>query len=593
MDAETIYTLFREFLEDGLTTLKVNKCDWPDIKIGVAFVEDKAKPVSINWNNNTVYIFPQIFELMFHGNDAPTPIRILAYEYASLWSRSIMNGNPCSHSAEDYITAISLATIKGVQLFNSETHTQQFQLVRNRIKELTGLNTDITIAKSNNHDERVVVYVKHDDASKQYISKIYELIQSESSFAKPLDRIKEGEAGSKSNPFPDVHAAANHILNLEKTRLENDEFRQFITNINYHYEPSLMSFRIPWATPYVAYLDGDEVIKNGFVVNQLDSGRFNFKPNLTNRKFLFRGQAEYFEKCYPNMFRNHAEDYFLKYNIFSCEMQILLDSHPLVQLFNHGVELFNDRFVFEVNYGGLSQHYYNRTQFLDLTSDIEAAKFFAVTTFDMDSNSYIPYDKDGIGVLYYYDIEPDAFRKENDEYKLSAIGKQPFMQSGAQHGYLLAMSKGMNFNTIPQVRYVFFRHNKSVTNDIFKKSENGNLYMRDDILQHHWYNKLMDADRKNTVSHEAYLLNWSYNKQTSKRKILKSLADADIKVLRNACPKFSSKELNDYFYSYASDYWRDFCSDIYFYSPEGRILKNHLINLPNNPDYQKYFKDNT
>lgn len=38
MRAEMVYILFKEFLEDGLTTLNVDKSDWPAVKHGMAFI---------------------------------------------------------------------------------------------------------------------------------------------------------------------------------------------------------------------------------------------------------------------------------------------------------------------------------------------------------------------------------------------------------------------------------------------------------------------------------------------------------------------------------------------------------------------------
>lgn len=554
------------------------------------FIGDKAQIISIDWQKRCVYIFAEFFEPMFYGTDAPSPIRLLAYMKASQWKRSIEKDLPCNENQDDIIIAISIASIKGLQLFHSDVSpNNKFPSVQRQIKKLTGLNSDIKVVRPPSRDSRTVVYVKNDNAAKNHILKLTELIQSESSLVKPLDKITDGELGSKSNPFPNVNIAAEHILELEKKKLANDNFRSYLNDTHYYYDPEHQIFRIPWASPYVGYLDGKGVIENGFVVNQLVSGRFNFKPNLVCRKFLYRGQAEFFDICVPNMFRNHSEDYFLKYNIFSCEMHILLDSHPLIQLFKNGFELFHDRFVFEVNYGGLSQHYYNKTPFLDLTSDIDAAKFFAVTTFDMNKNCYVPYHKEDIGVLYYYDIEPNAFIPVGNKYHLSTIGKQSFMRPGAQHGYILSMAKGVNFNTLPQVRYVFFKHNRVVTDEIFKRSKNGSIYKSDDILQHYWYAKLTDIEKNNIVSHEALMLNWKYNKTTSKRKLLKRLAEAGIKVERNLKPTFSIDELHNYYFKNAEENWRKFCEDIYFYSPEGRILKEHLLNLPNNPTYHKYF----
>jgi hypothetical protein len=583
------YILFKEFLEDGLTTLKVDRADWPEIKSGVALVGDKADSLYINWDRRCLLIYVPLFELLTYRKDAPSPMRILAYSKANQWKRSLERGELLPENEKDIIVAYSIASIKGLQLFYQGIPSPMFSKIRDRIKQLTGLNTDIVEALRLDGVRQPVLQIRADSNEDRFVQELNELVSSEASDAKPLDYLSDGELGSLSNPFRNVHDAAEYILNLERERLNNDAFRTYLNSHPFFCDFEQRIFRIPWATPYVAYLGGNGTIPNGFVVNQLRSRRFNFKPNLINRKFLFRGQAEFYSPCVPNMFRIKTEHNFAKYNVFSCEMEILLDSHPMVQLFKQGMELFNDKFVFEVNYGGLSQHYYNKTQFLDLTSNIEAAKFFAVTTFDMDNNCYAPYDKDGIGVLYYYDIEPDAFRKCGQEYRLTAIGKQPFMRSGAQHGYLLAMTKGLDFNNLPQVRYVFFKHDKAVTDDIFKKSGNGNLYMRKDILQRYWYEKLTDPDRKNVISHDAFLKNWEHNKQTSKRKLLKSLEENGIKVSKGYIPHFSEEDLREYYYKNAIQDWQEFCKDVYFYSPEGRILKEHLLGLPNVHKYRKFF----
>ena len=60
-------------------------------------------------------------------------------------------------------------------------------------------------------------------------------------------------------------------------------------------------------------------------------------------------------------------------------MELLLMTHPLVKLLEQGVEIMHDHFNILMNLGGLAQHYYHKTRFLDLTSDVDAAKFFATT----------------------------------------------------------------------------------------------------------------------------------------------------------------------------------------------------------------------
>lgn len=559
-------------------------------KQGVIFIYDKAEPIYLDEKKGILYIFPLFFELMSHGKDTPTPIRMLAYSYANKWKRFIEKGSLIEDNEDDIITSYAISILKGLQLFDQNNSTRLFPKIRGKVRELSGMEIELKKA-TNGKIVRVMSVIPHCSAFDSYTKKIINLMDNERTVIKPLKEFKGTELGTMYNPFENVDEAAAFILRYEQERLSHDKCRQFITDLPYFIDIESRCFRIPWAGAYCAYQNCPNIIENGFVVNQLLSRRFNFKPCLYNHKFLFRGQAEYYTPCVPNMFRNKNENYFLKYTIFTCEMQVLLRSHPLVKLFNHGFELFNDFFRFEVNYGGLSQHYYNRTQFLDLTSDISAAKFFAVTTFDFANNRYIPYYGKRLGVLYFYDLEPNAFILNNHGgYQLSAIGKQPFMRSGAQHGYLLAMESGLDFNKLPQVGYVFFRHNNDITRRIYETADNGELYQAEDILQNYWYDKMSNERFKNQVSMEAVELNRKFNPKTSKTKILKYLRQEGITVYRDSIPKFSDAALKKFYYDLMPDYWNEFCKDIYFFSPEGRVLHKHLLDLPNDPRYRSYFK---
>ena len=52
--------------------------------------------------------------------------------------------------------------------------------------------------------------------------------------------------------------------------------------------------------------------------------------------------------------------------------------------------------------------------------------------------------------------------------------------------------------------------------------------------------------------------------------------------------KFTEEELDSY-YNNSEQIWEDFCSNVYFYGPEGALLKKHLRNLPNDPRYRWAF----
>ena len=270
------------------------------------------------------------------------------------------------------------------------------------------------------------------------------------------------------------------------------------------------------------------------------------------------------------------------------ELQCLLKTHPLVQLFEQGFELLHDTFHFKINYGGLSQHYYNNTSFLDLTSDMEVAKFFAVTTFNMKKDCYEKYSGTGLGVLYYFDLKADSFQYSNKRnYIVDNIGKQPFMRSGNQSGFLINVGKDDDFNNYPEVRYVFFRHDPAITNRIFAQFDNGDRIMPEEILRTHWHERMNDETAKRLISTDALKLNFANNPHESHKKITQALQKKGFKI-KNYHPSFTDDELDQYFAT-SLDFWDEFCSNIHFYSPEGLLMKEHLINLPNDPRYKWAF----
>jgi hypothetical protein len=172
-------------------------------------------------------------------------------------------------------------------------------------------------------------------------------------------------------------------------------------------------YKIPWASAETALVNNG-FPKSSFVVTQLMPGPsqskliewmsgtsdnrfiplFSLKPNLYNRRFLFRGQTEEYTikgtdipTCVPNAYRPDAQKDNLPFRIESYEIISLITRHPLVQLLGiKGIEIFNEPFRFQLNLWGLAQHYYNRTTLLDLTSDIDVAKFFATCTYSDETD---------------------------------------------------------------------------------------------------------------------------------------------------------------------------------------------------------------
>ena len=408
--------------------------------------------------------------------------------------------------------------------------------------------------------------------------------------------IDKTEKGTISNPFEDVNEAFDYILELERDAYNKDILLQDIENQRYFYDLASHQFRVPWASPFVANNHEFSIPQDAFVVNQNElhkNGVFHFtlKPNLRGRKFLFRGQSkDYPGPCVPNLFRNKEQTYFLDPLIWGQEMIMLLNSHPLIKCLQDGVEIMHDMFRIFMNKYGLTQHYYNKTSFLDLTSNVETAKFFATTGYDTVTDSYYPiHDSEDLGVIFCYELQmPGAMTNRNNDYSLSVIGKQVFMRSGSQHGFLLEMAKGVDFKILPEVRMFYFRHKNSVSDEIFKKSDNGRKYFAMDILKESWKTTYKNRWVNRIVSEDAVRLNVLFNNGETFESICEKLKAEGIEIDKHK-PEFSQELLNDYFDSIKNGWWEEFCSDIYFLGGDGALYKDCLMKIPKNPKYRSAF----
>lgn len=383
------------------------------------------------------------------------------------------------------------------------------------------------------------------------------------------------------NCFEDIYKAWNYILQIEKTALDADEFRK----------PPLMTLYPPGigykVEPTIAY--HNDFPEDAFIVNRVASRdgrpiRYSLKPNMRYRKFLFRGQNKFYSPCTPSLFRVSKSNYIGDFLPVE-EMTLLIKSHPLSKLLDKGVSLEGIKFIFEMNTPGLAQHYYNKTPFIDLTSDIDVASFFATTTYDSNTDTYTPVsDSVDYGVLYYMDVDSQWGFQDFLGCQLSTIGLQIFPRSGAQRGFLQKMNKGQDFNNLPNVRWVYFKHNKTIAEDIFSKMDGGKKLFPSDILERHWKNRPYPM----VVSKEALARNHQLNSKTPIF-LLKKQAMENGYQIKKYIPTFTSEELDEYYQDIKNGFWDEFCNKIYFAGKNGEKLKNAFLNLPNREEYKWAF----
>lgn len=613
-DAETMEILIA-FYQEALRFLGVPNELWAEVKMGTTIDSNgKASIINIDYENRKILVALPVLELMIQAfspttGDTPSVYRGHGYKLARIWQQYLKTGERrvYERDKDSWNFAMALDIIKGLPQIdyadeNLAIKTFGFNPFDRKaairmLREEFGIDCRERQAVTIHKEKRTVVSLTEQAANK-YVTHLNELYQA--SINQSLSHITDGQLGSRRNPFRNVDEAAAYILKIEKDRLDNDPYRQEIDHEQYFYDGQHGIFRISWASGNVSYYPLKGASGSSFVVNQLslrpghynEIPRFSIKPSLASNKFLFRGQSQFYERCVPGMFRNKdnvRQHQYVDEVIQMNELEVLLRQHPLVRLFDQGFYLMHDFFQFRVDYQGISQHYYNHTPMLDLTSDMEVAKFFAVTWFNMTEDRYERYTGNELGVLYYYDLEPDAFQyRKGRKYLVETIGKQPFMRSGNQSGFLIRLDDTMDFNTLPEVRYVFFKHDSAITDRIFAESQNGDKYMPQELLRTHWYRRMSNPKAMKEISNEALKLNFESNKDVSHRSIIKQLQSKGFHISSKNKQYFTDEEL-DLYYAGALDFWEDFCSNIHFYSPEDALLKKYLMNLPNDPRYRWAF----
>lgn len=402
--------------------------------------------------------------------------------------------------------------------------------------------------------------------------------------------------------FENIDEALKYVLDLEKKALASDPYRQ---------KPATIMRQIPgmFSQPCT-----DEIIKNAvvsvdsldyplsawfndtsddkFVMTRLYSGRYSLKPNLRHRKYLFRGESEFHNPCKPNLSRNPKQKRFTKELMKGQEMMLLMMSHPLVQLLDSGIVLNGDLCRFEMNLFGLTQHYYNKTSFLDLTSDPMVAAFFSTTKYDWDTDVYLPIEeKDSeIGVLYYYnlDINQDfGVRMDGKKSPLSTIGLQVFPRSGRQKGFLYDLRTDENFNDVAQVQAVRFYQRADVSRRIWSAFDEGRALFPEDILMKHWRRE--NADHS-VVSNRTIRLNQKFNSDMTLAQVEEEARSLGLEI-KDYVPRFTDAEQDEYFAAVQKeDYWEKFCSQIHIPGDKDGKMMNDLLSLTTDARYRWAFE---
>ena len=235
------------------------------------------------------------------------------------------------------------------------------------------------------------------------------------------------------------------------------------------------------------------------------------------RNSYYRGENQIYESSQPSLFRTLdklSEYEKILYRFVSrmriAEFQIFLNKLGIVRFWqaNYGTVLYEP----------LAQHYGLETRWLDITSDLDVALFFATCKYDSDSKRWSPLtkadtevnEKTKYGVIFHipgWQAEmAQMLSGSEDEYvrnEILPIGYQPFMRCHSQHGYGICMKKPFPLQEDSLFEKLHFRHDEKFSREMFEKMDCGRkIYPQEGLNQ---FDDIIELVKHTTIfSREAY-----------------------------------------------------------------------------------------
>lgn len=331
------------------------------------------------------------------------------------------------------------------------------------------------------------------------------------------------------------HAAACWSPELEPKKLPNllDVLEMIAYDEEwFHLEKNVMRSLFP-----THYQEGK------FETVTMSDGKVRLYPCALYPYRYYRGQSDKLEgkKCRPSLFRGLKDEEEFYERLCLKELELLLKDYPLTKIFNgllcyHTPEGDKPLFL-NVDVKALGQHYGIKTDVLDLTADKWAAAFFATTEYK--NKEYLPYKKEGEGVMYIYTYMPTF----NDaEERLSAVGLQPFSRPGCQAGLVYKMLKDEDFND--KAQRIVFKHDPAISDLIYNYCNRSKKLFPAEILE-----EKVDAIRGSHTCSQQALTNTvnEYYQDVTKETVMGYLNTLHLTVCDAQPVTFTDDELKAFF----------------------------------------------
>gem|GEM_PF-1242424 len=210
-----------------------------------------------------------------------------------------------------------------------------------------------------------------------------------------------------------------------------------------------------------------------FVMMQGKKGGCKITAFGDGKRFHYRGQNRRWAPCLATVWRNDqpSKDRELNWILSRtriAEFQILLDQHPMMELAREN--------RIEVDYDALAQHYGIPSFWLDVTSSIDVACFFAVAVFN-EKGEISPCES-GTGIVYRV-----LWQRFEEPFRyFTSISHSPASRPGKQHGWSIGLREFVDFDSRDFVERFDFVQSRSHSERIID-SLSGHLFPVDSITE--------------------------------------------------------------------------------------------------------------
>ncbi|MCD6579689.1 FRG domain-containing protein [bacterium] len=280
----------------------------------------------------------------------------------------------------------------------------------------------------------------------------------------------------------------------------------------------------------------------------------------TNSSFFYRGENQLYPTTLSSLNRrlnqiNKIEERTIEE--FIAKMRIA-DFRNLLLCFDHVQNHISKGL--SVLYEQIAQHYGIETNWLDITSDLEVALFFACCKYS--ENKWMPLTEEDLkksdqakyGVL---------FRKKNNmlhdielycnHVKFFPIGYQPFMRCHKQYGYSFYMDPDTDLKDQKYFEVLIFKHNEEFCKSIYEKMEGGKKIFPEEGLN--IINDYIESIKSRKIfSRETFNYVCEHEKDLDKNAIEEMIIKYNYEIDDDIAPNDISNEI----ITSVNEYYKDF-----------------------------------